>query len=269
MKVATILNSHANTDLTISTVESIKRWVGPEMFVLIDGATWKTWGKDAKLGCPKLEGAYHNSPISPHRNLTIGLYTAMNTWPDADWFCMTEYDCYFGNDTFKEDLEDADKRGVWMAGTDYREENYDMSFLSQMLQTDIIGSKYLLGCCVFLNAKFVRKLAEINFFNTFLNWTNPFEQGFIPYFKGYSFVEHLFPTLADHYGGKVEGWAKWNSKLNCWEGNFKRYPMRFHPDLDSTADCFQEAAIMHPIKDLGHPFRSMYKRKSNGKQHKI
>ena len=266
MKIATILNSHANTDLTVSTVQSIQRWVGPDMFVLIDGATWDSWGKTAELGAAKLQGIYHNSPISPHRNITLGLYNALQIWPDADWFCCTEYDCYFGNDSFKEDLEAADKKGVWVLGNDFRDEKYDMSYLSQMLKIDIKGSKYFLGCCIFLNAKFIRKLAEINFFKTFLDWTNPFEQGYIPRFNGYSFVEHLFPTLADYYGGKLEQLAKWNWGV-LPEGNFRRYPMRFIPNIDPETEMYPEMAIAHPVKELGHVFRHMYKSKgkSNGK----
>ena len=268
MEIATILSSHTDTALTVNTIESIRKWVGTNCFVVVDGSAWNSWGKDASIG-PKLQGLIHNCPISPHRNIVLGLMNAFELWPNADWFCHTEYDVYFGNDSFKDDLKDADERGVWCIGNDYREENYNMSFLEQMLHIKIEGSKYLLGCCVFLNGKFVRKLAEIGFFSTFLRWTNPFEQGFIPFFEGFSFIEHLFPTLAHYYGGKVEQFAKWNERMLLWEGNFKKYPMRFRPDLDPNADYFSEAAIMHPIKDVMHPFRMMYKRKSNGKRIKI
>jgi hypothetical protein len=261
MQVVTILNSHADTELTVNTIESIKRWVGNDLFVLIDGATWDSWGKDAPLNAPKLQGLYHNSAVSPHRNLTMALQQALKMWPNADWYCLTEYDTLFGNNSFKEDLEAADKRGVWMIGNDYRVEKYDLSFLEAMFKIKLPLTHYLLGCCVFLNAKFVKKLNEINFFNTFLNWTNPFEKGHIPYFKGYSFVEHLFPTLADYYGGKIEQFACWKGGMFNWIGNFKRYPMRFDPELDPIIECFKEMAIAHPIKDLTHPFRMMYKKK--------
>ena len=263
MQIATILNSHADTDLTVSTIESIKRWVGPDLFVLIDGATWNSWGKDAKLNVPKVQGVYHNCGISPHKNITLALDLALETWPNADWFCVTEYDTYFGNDSFKEDLKSADERGVWMLGNDYREQDYDMSFLENMLKVKFENTKYLLGCCTFLNGKFIKKLKEIDFFRKFLWWTNPFEKGYIPGFSGYSFVEHLFPTMAYHYGGKVEQFARW-TYYKLPEGNFRRYPMRFVPEIDES-EYFAEMAICHPIKSLNHPFRMMYKGRKNGK----
>ena len=260
MQIATILSSHADTDLTVNTIQSIQRWVGNDLFVLIDGATWNSWGKKATLGVPKLQGLYHNSSISPHKNLTVGLKTALNMWPNADWFCLTEYDVLFGNDSFKEDLVEADKNGVWMLGNDYREENQNMSFLEQMFKMKFdVGSKYFLGCCVFLNAKFVKKLEEIDFFHKFLWWTNAFERGYIPHFTGYSFVEHLFPTMAYYCGGKLQQLAKWN-QYQIYQGNFRRYPMRFTPEIDSSLDCFAEAAIMHPVKDINSPLRLMYRR---------
>jgi hypothetical protein len=269
VKIATILLSHANTELTRSTVESIKRWVGPDFFIVIDGVTWNSWGKDAKLGAAKLHGVYHDHPVSPHRNIVLGLQSAFELWPNADWFCCTEYNVFFGNDSFKEDLQDADERGIWCIGNDYREEHYNMSFLEGMFHIKFKGSRHLLGCCFFLNGKFVKKLADINFFATFIKWTNPLEKGFIPYFQGYSFVEYLFPTMASYFGGKVEQFARWNQRKLMWEGKFRRYPIRFTPTLDPVNEYFEEASILHPLKDVNHVFRMMYRRKPDGKYSKI
>ena len=266
MKIAVILNAHGNTELVQDTLEAIHTWVGSKVVVLIDGATWNSWGRDANLSAYKLEGFYHNCPRSPYRNVTLGLMKAAEFWPDVDWYCYTEYDTLFVSDEFKNYLEEASKLGVWCIGNDARDEKFQFPLVEQMLGKKLKQSKYLLGCCVFHKAEFLHKLQELNFFDRFLNLTNAFNQGFFPDYEkqgGYDIAEHLYPTLAHHLGGKVAQFACWNPKFpgsseGHWTGSYDKFQMRWQPDLEFSQELIG-ASILHPIKDLDNPIRSYFK----------
>lgn len=252
MKIATIINAHGNTELTKDTIDAAKTWVSDDILVIIDGASWENWGKDLEIPAYKLDGFYHNVPKSPYRNITLALMQASQQWPDADWYCYSEYDVLFTSSSFKEDLKEAEKRGVWCIGNDLRSGYFQFPLLESMLKIKLEESKYLLGCCIFHHKDFINKLKSINFFEKFLNWTNAFSQGYFPHYEeqgGYDLAEHLYPTLANYYGGKIEEFATWHQKFGVWDGNFKKYPMRWKPDLNAENEYFEEAAIMHPIKD--------------------
>ena len=75
--------------------------------------------------------------------------------------------------------------------------------------------------------------------------------------KVYCFGEHLYPTLADKFGGKVEQFAWWNDQFRFWRGNFQKYPMRGGPELDPKLEDFRGATIMHPLKKHDHPIREI------------
>jgi len=266
MRLAAILNAHENTDLVLDTLDAVRTWVTDDILVVVDGAHWKKWGKDAKLPAHKLEGFIHNYYRGPYRNVTLGLKEAVNKWPDVDWYCYLEPDTLFASDSFKEDLAGAEKRGTWCVGNDPVSDDYNLSLLNSILDDDIKCTKYLLGCCVFYKAEFIHKLRDIGFFEKFLYLTNDFQEGFFPEYTGTSvtssgghdFTEHLYPTLAHHFGGKVDGLAGWSSNFNLWRGNFKKYPMRWRPDLEEHED-FPEASIMHPLKTADHPLRTIHR----------
>jgi hypothetical protein len=209
---------------------------------------------------------YHDWPKGSYRNDVYGLFNLYRLWPKMDWYCHCEYDVLFTSSDFKEDLLRASEHGIWMLGNDYREENYQFPLLESMLKTKFSGSKYLLGCCVFYNGEFVRRMMEINFFERFLNLTNGFANGFFPNYEeqgGFSLTEHLFPTMAHHLGGKIKELANWRfdkSQGYKWDGNYKRYPMRFRPEL-AEKENFPEASVMHPLKKFEHPIRKLHRLK--------
>jgi len=267
MKIAAILNAHGNTELTNDTLESIRYWVTDNVVVLIDGNSWGSWGKDAPLQAHKLQGLIHNCTKSPYRNLTLSLMEASKTWPDVDWYCYVEYDVLFGSNSFKNDLEYANKNNIWCVGNDMRGDDYHkhncngvspLHYLEHIIGEKINCTKYLLGCCVFYRSDFIHLLQEKGFFDRFLLFTNHFHQGYFPGYteeRGYDFGEHLYPTLAYHYGGQVGGWASWERDTNEWKGNYRKYPLRWTPELDPVKDNFPESAIMHPLKSLDNPLR--------------
>lgn len=272
MKIAVAMNAHDNAELVFDTVESIKHSLTDDILVVVDGFSWDSWGRKAAFGAAKLKGFNHGFIKGPYRNMTLGLMKTAEIWPDADWYLYTEYDVLYAGNEIKAELENADKEGIWCLGFNERQENYKFPLLEAMLKTKFECSRYLLGCCVFHNGKFIRHLKEINFFERFLHLTNDFPRDFFPGFdeqKGYDFGEHLYPTLAHHYGGKVKGLSSWQDRPGIWRGNFRQYPVRFQPPLDDTEN-FTEALVMHPVKDYHHPIRQqrrvIRKREANGKR---
>ena len=176
----------------------------------------------------------------------------------------TEY-FYFESDSFKEDLESAKKRNVWCMGNDFKTNRLKLPMLETILQDKLNGpGKYLLGCCVFHSGEFLRALSDFGFFDRFLFYTNGFAPGVFPGYNNnynYDFSEHLYPTLANHFGGNVEGMASWNPRLNEWDGNFKKYPIRWKPVLKISEEF--EGAIYHPLKEFSHPIRQLQRMKKN------
>lgn len=252
------------------TLDSIRMFMTKDVLVITDGAAhWKPkrLKKEAEvlrrhdpfegrsLDAHRVEGFYHARSRGPFRNLTLGLKTLAENW-NADWYCYIEYDCLVASDDFKGDLENAGRRGVWAIGNDHRCANYRMPLLEKVVGP-IGESHVLLGCCNFFHADFVRELVSRDFFSKFLCLTNCFRET-VPDFDeqgAYDFGEVVYPTLAAHYGGKVDHFAHYNDMLG-WSGNAERYPMRFRPDIDAD---FPDASIIHPLKNYDDPIRAYHR----------
>lgn len=263
MKFAVVLNIHANEDLVLDTIDSIRSYVTNDILVVVDGAS-KEWGQRLKVPAYKMQGLIHGCPSSPYRNLTLGLMTALDLFQETDWFCYAEADVLFASENFKKDIEEKSLSGFWCLGNDHRTNEGNLILLEKMLKTKFEQTHYLLGCCVFYKKEFLNKLKSIDFFERFLNLTNSFVGGYFPIFTeqgGYDLGEHLYPTLAAHYGGRVGSLATWDDKLNIWKGNYRRYPMRFRPDI---SEDFRSASILHPLKEINHPLRDYYRKERNG-----
>ena len=266
MKIAAVLHVHQHTNLCRDTIDSIHGWATRELLVVADGVTWKNWGAKAPLPALKLEGFRHGHPVAGYRNFVLGMMHAAKLWPDADWYLHTEYDTLFTSDSFKEDLDEAGRRGVWCLGFDYREDKYQFPLLEAMLRAELKQCRYLIGCCHFYKAEFIHRLSELNFFKRFLGLTNHFPPGEFPGYEGFCLMEHLFPTLAAWLGGGVEGLSTWRERQGY--GQHKKYPVRFRPELD-WGENFPEAAIMHRIKTLCNPLRAYHRNKriKHGRSH--
>ena len=263
MKIATILNTHENSRVVHDTLDSVQKWMTEDVLMVVDGAGWKEL-ESVNMPCYKLEGFHHEHNRGPYRNVTLALKEANTLWSDMDWYCYLEYDCLVGSDAFLRELQIAQKMGVWAIGNDHRLGGYQFELLESMLKTEIYGSHYLLGCCVFYSGEFIRKLAEINFFERFLYLTNDFSGGYFPGYEaqgGYDLAEHLYPSLAAHFGGKVSQFASWTTADGAWHGAYQKFPLRFRPDLHPEVENFSEACLMHPLKDYDHPIRKFHREK--------
>lgn len=258
MKICSLINAHGHTEIVSDTIEAVRKYVGEDVLVLIDGANWDSWGLHADLPVPKLQGFRHGWFRSPYRNMALGMKTLVDSYK-ADWYCYLEYDVLFTSSDFKKDLDG------WCVGTNYRDVDGNLKLIENMIGVEFVEYKYLLGCCVFFSAEFVNKLLSFEFFEKFLYYTNDFHKDFFPGFDDYDLSEVLYPTLAHNLGGQVKGLSSWEDSPGLWRGNFKRYPIRFRPELDPS-EVYSEASILHPVKGIDHPIRMQQrsKRKRHG-----
>jgi hypothetical protein len=253
MKIATILNVHSDPRLIIDTCDSIFKFVGEDVLLLVNGSSWGDL-KDIDLPVYKVRGFRHDVPNSPYRNVALGLKMVQEQWPDADWFCYTEYDVLFASSRFQANLKMAEDKKVWMLGNCGHVDHIEMPLIDAMLEEKTKSVYYLLGCCQFFHRDFMTKLSDIDFFDRFLFLTNSFANGFFPAYDGYDISEHLYPTLCRHFGGNVGVFATWDDKE--WHGAHRYFPMRWKPEIDED---FPEASILHPLKSYDHPVRKYHR----------
>lgn len=257
MDIAAVLNVHSQPSVILDTIDSIKTYMTEKIIVLIDGASWPIL-KNEQFGVAKIEGFYHNIAKSPYRNVALALQTIYETYPEADWYCYTEYDVLFASERFKRNLEFAEKMGVWMLGNDGHVDEEALVLISAMLDEPFKNSYYLLGCCQFFHRNFLIKLMEINFFERFLNMTNGFKDGFFPFYNGYDLSEHMYPTLCRHFGGNIGVFAHYD-EFKTWHGAYEYFPVRWRPEIDPITENFANASIIHPLKTLDHPLRIQHR----------
>jgi hypothetical protein len=269
MEITCIVHTHGEPNLTMDTIDSVRTYMTDQVLLLVDGAGWHNFNPQIH-NVNMLKGLYHGYPRAPYRNIILGLLAATQNWPNSDWYCYLEYDCLIGSSIFKKDLDLANKSNIWLLGNDFREKEerkVQLTWLESMLKTKFQEIVYLLGAVLFYNKKFIKKCIEENFFERFLYYTNDFTQGFFPGYHGgaaWDLTEHMMPTLAKHWGGKVTQFAKWCQTTRTWiGGNYKRYPIRWKPDLFLVEHEYLQAAIMHPLKSYNHPIREYHREKRN------
>jgi len=289
MKLATLVLTHANPDLTADTVDSVQTWVGEHILVLVDQVGWP-WFQNVKLGSARVEeGFLHAYSRSPYRNCALGLKKLYEYWPDSEWFLYTEYDCLFTSSAFQEDLQKAADRNAWVVGSDLRRFDFKLPVLQDILsQGEIKHSYYFLGCCQFLHHKLVSKLYESKFLDNLIERTKDYTKGFFPDYERHAFEEELWATIGAHLGGALYELVCWTPKEGCWQGmkgndphmlyagrehelwrgKFKRYPIRPSPDI-ALVDIRPETSIIHPLKKVDDPIRLHQKDFRRSKKHRF
>lgn len=265
MRIVAVLNAHENSPVFRDTLESVRHHLTEDVLVVVDGKNWDQFRDDDSMPAFKLEGFQHGEKhpmfADRYRNACLGMMKAWDTWGDsANWYFSLEYDALVGSSLIRESLKEADSFGFWLLGNDHRQDEGTIPFLEDF-QKSKLKLHYLLGCCLFFSLDFMKALNNDNFFERFLNFTN-FRGGPINIVDSfgkshpvYDVGEFLYPTLAVHYGGKIRELACWED--GEWRGNYEYYPMRFRPDL--TEEPFQQACVMHPMKDFDNPVRSYHR----------
>ena len=269
MKIATVLNVHADPKCIIDTLDSIFTYMTEDVIVVVDGAKWADF-KDVDLPVTTLSGFRHGCFKAPYRNVALGLKSVTEMYPTHDWYCYIEYDALVASSRFKENLKMADEKDVWMLGNDGHVDDKEMPLIESLVGGKFKSIYYLIGCCQFFGKKFIDKLRGINFFERFLHLTNDFSAGYFPKYEGYDISEHMYPTLCRHFGGNVGVFATYDYGKHDWHGAYEYFPIRWKPELDPESDSFPHASIMHPLKEFDHPFRKEHRerRKKNGRMHK-
>lgn len=258
MELAFLVNVHSDPATIIDTVSSIFEYGSANILVLVNGASWDELSS-LEVPVPKVKGLPHTSRRSPYRNVALGLKLLTEQWPNADWYCYTEYDTLFASNRFQHNLKLAEANGVWMLGSNGRVDESQMPLVESLVGEKFRSVYYLLGCCLFLHKDFVHKLNSIDFFDRFLFLTNSFSDGHFPAYNGYDISEHMYPTLCRHFGGKVGVFSTWDEMKAEWHGSYKYFPLRWKPELNAETENFPEASILHPLKSADHPIRQHHK----------
>jgi hypothetical protein len=255
------MKCHGNTPVVIDGLDALMTYVTRDVIVVVDGNRWKSWGENLELPVYKLAGFPQGNTTSMYRNVTLALKNALEIWPDCDWYCSLDYDVLFASDAFKDDLKRAEENGVWCVGNDLRDYPNKFPYLESIIGEPINVSKYLIGCCVFYHRDFLNKLKSFNFFDRLLMMTNDFSGGFFPNCEDiFDFGEHLYPTLAAHYGGKLAQFAGWSDTLGHWYcGDFRKYPVRWRPDIALHEIAGKQTSIIHPLKEYDSDVRTYYR----------
>ena len=259
MKIATVLNVHADPATIIDTCDSIFRHVSDNVLIVVDGCSWDAF-RDFSYPVKKICGFRHKCAKSPYRNVALGMSSLIDEYPDCDWYCYTEYDTIFGSDRFKKNLESADEMDVWMLGFDGHVDDKSMPLVESLVGGKFTSIYYMIGCCQFFSRKFIDKLREIDFFHRFLHLTNEFSAGYFPEYSGYDISEHMYPTLCRHFGGNVGVLSSYDYDKKEWHGAYEYYPIRWKPDLESD-ELFHNSSILHPLKSYDHPLREYHREK--------
>lgn len=261
MNVSVLLSAHNNEAVVEDTIDSICYCLTTDVLVLVDG---NNADLVHKINRPvlKMIGLRHGFPVASYRNYALGLSTLASKFPHSDWYCCCEYDVLFCSDKIKEDLRIAEINNVWCLGNDARIVHYDLPLLNSISRKTIKDGRYLLGCCVFYKGDFIRTLIKEQFFDRFFSLTNDLDWKFPGYQEkgGYDINEYLYPTLANHMGGKIWGMAKWDERQSSWLGNYRKYTMRWRPELTPT-DYSSEVRILHPVKNYNNPLREYHRKK--------
>jgi hypothetical protein len=280
MQIAAILVIHDHPAVVQDTIESVRRYMTKDVLAVVDpsgqfrrlqtktrlgGAICDVYAGDGDrfrghhLAAHQIQGLRHNHHRAPYRNMVLGLQTASEMW-DADWYCYLDYDALVASEGFKERLE----TDAWVVGNDHRVGNLKFPLIESLAGVQIKESHYLIGCCHFINRKLIDRLKEVNFFERFLWATNDFQAGFFPGHTEqtcYDVGEYIMPSLAVAMGGRVEELAYFDH-TNQWRGD-PRFPLRFRPDLIPQFDSYEEASILHPVKDYAGIIREYHRKKRN------
>jgi len=251
------MKCHGNTQVVLDGLDALMTYVSRDAIVVVDGYAWHSWGEKLELPVYKLPGFPQGNTTSMYRNVTLALKHALEIWPDHDWYCVLDYDVLFASDGFKADLAKAAEQGIWCIGNDLRDLDKRFPHLEAVVGERIDVSKYLIGCCVFYHNSFLKKLQSIDFFDRMLSMTNGFDPGYFPDCEDvFDFGEHLYPTLAAHFGGGLSQFSRWSDSLTQWcEGEFRKYPVRWKPDID-LSEIGPETSIIHPVKEYDCEIRS-------------
>lgn len=256
MKIAATMNVHAYPKLVTDTLESIKLWMTDRIHITVDAAGWDYFSDFDFDGIKPQIGVYHNFWKSPHRNVCLALKRVYEAWPNMQWYCYIEYDCLVTSNFFIEDLNSAWKRGVWILANDHRTANVALPpEMLKITNIPVTPIHTVLGCCVFYRCDFLKRLHQERFFDRFIDLTEPFDPGVFPDFHDHAFEETLFPSLAVHYGGKVEELAAWKGR---WRGRAERFPMRC-PNAITAGEISPAASIIHPLKSYDDPIRDHFR----------
>ena len=244
MIISTVVQAHKNPSFVNENIRMVKKNVGKNVICVIDSANWGEF-KDEQMECETLCGYYHNDRRNPYKNFANGLSQLYRRFPDSEWFCNSEFDVFFKNDSFKEDLNRFRKEhNAGLVGFNMRIKPFDCPFINAMLKIKFDVGYYMIGCCMFFHRSYMERLIEVNFFERFLNYTSSFTSSNIPC-EEYDISEHLYPSLAANIGIPIASFENAESSVF----GKRKYFVRFKPEVTKDVVYNDAYSIIHPYKN--------------------
>jgi hypothetical protein len=242
---AASLNVHANPSLTRRNIDLIKRNVTHNISVLIEGSTYDNWPLDFFKDIQVIEGFKHTAPRNPYKNVFLNLKTTYEKFPNCDWYVFSEFDNFIINENFKNDFQYINENYSLIAN-DFRQIYCEDNLFESSLGIKFENFYCMLGCCYFIKKNFMEILYR-EIFEKFLSFSSFMPQGFYPNFHQYDVTEVLLPTLCKYYNFDVFSYARFKEEDFSWQGMYKKYMMRFRPNIEFF-EVSKQASIIHPIK---------------------
>lgn len=245
MIISTVVQAHKNPSFVNQNIKMVKKNVGQNVICMIDSANWKEF-ENEKMECETLCGYYHNDKRNPYKNFAHGMNQLYKRFPESEWFCNSEFDVFFKNDNFKEDLERFRKEhNAGLVGFNLRIAPFDCPFINSLFKRKFDVGYYLIGCCMFFHKSYMNKLINVNFFERFLNYTAPFTSSYLPC-EEYDISEHLYPSLAASLNEPVMSFENAESSV-FGKG---KYFVRFKPEVTKEVVDDDKYSIIHPYKNV-------------------
>lgn len=215
MKITAIIYSHGDYDNTYKTVNSVKQYITDNILLIVNNNHWNSFKDNYTI--PLLKGLNHNSYKTSYRNVLLGFFHAIKAWGYSDWYFYIEDSIVTKplNIDFDYDI----------VGSNLREDNKQLKIVEFIIKSPL--KVHFMNNIYLYSKRFITNLMETNFIETFLHYTNDFQNGFFPGYgnKYTNFLEHLMPTLANHWGNKIgaipNSFAFFQEKDNMKVSDFK------------------------------------------------
>lgn len=244
-KIAVSLNVHTDPFLVRTNINCLQINLTNNINMLIEESAFSTWPFDKFEDVNIIKGFKHDFKRNPYRNVFYNLIETYKKFPDKEWYCYTEGDNFFLNDTIKKDLE-LIKPKFQLVTSDFRTIFCD-GYLFYNLFNKVLRNHFcMLGCCYFIRKEFMEKLCN-EYFPKFLNYATLIPDCYYyPNFYQYDLAEVFVPTACAELNYSIFNLSSW--KMDRFVGMSHIYKMRFRPEI-LKFEINEKTCIVHAIKN--------------------
>ena len=243
--IAACVNVHADPLFVRTNLNCLQTNLTNNINLIIEESAYDSWPFDKFTDVKIIKGFRHNFKRNPYRNVFYGLIETYKNFPDKEWYCYSESDNFFLNDTIKLDLSLINEK-YQLVTTDFRIIFCD-GYLFERFFKKILRTHYcMLGCCYFIKKDFMKYLSE-QLLPKFLNFATLIPDCyFYPDFYQYDIAEVLIPTACRELEHGVFNLSAF--KMTKFVGMSDLYKMRFRPPIVKN-ELNENTCIVHAIKN--------------------